>query len=156
MASITKNELKNGGVSYRIQAVTTLLSGKQKSYASTWRKPEGMTEAQAKKEAQKYAFEFEEKIKRLSGGAIDDRNIRFAEYSKRWIEQSRDSNSLSHAVRSEEILEEVNTVLGSYMLNDLTPSVIQRYLNSLKKRKRKRVRAKATGLSVYASERVIV
>ena len=152
MATIIKNVLK-GGVSYRIQVPITQLSGKQKTYSTTWRPPGGMTDAQAKKEVLQVALDFEKKL-RVSDN-LDDRNIRFSEYSQRWLETCAENNSLAHLVRSKRSLTEINAVIGHYTLTELTPSIIQRYLDSLKKRKRQTMRAKPTGLAEFMTENKI-
>ena len=78
MSSVSKR-----GNTYQIRVFNGYDStGHQIVKSMTWRPPINWTEAKAKKEAQKQAALFEEKIK--SNGVIDS-NIPFSEFAEKWM-----------------------------------------------------------------------
>ena len=79
MASIEKR-----GNSYRINVSNGYSSSGQKILEHmTWIPSEGLTTKQVKKELEKQAFDFEQKVK--SGMYLDGEKITFAEFADRWL-----------------------------------------------------------------------
>ncbi len=64
MACVRKKKLNDGSISYRIQVkAKDLRTGQFVAKSMCWRKPNDLTEIQAKKELQRVCLDFEDKFK---------------------------------------------------------------------------------------------
>ncbi len=127
---------KNGEIiSYRF-----FYSGKNpdtnqpKQYTYTWKVPKGLSHKQVELERKKAEIEFIKECEKKSNGTfIQETNITFGEYSKQWLERilTRNEDSYSYYVRSEYSLKTINEYFGNYRLNQITPSMIQKFYDYL-------------------------
>ncbi len=110
------------------------LTGQPKQYTKTWKVPQGLPYKQVELERKKYEIEFIKECEKKSNGTfIYETNITFGEYSKQWLERilMRNEESYSYYVRSKYTLEIINSYLGNYKLNQINPSIIQRFYDYL-------------------------
>ena len=86
MASISRKEKKNGEVVYRIQISLgyDTKTGKRIPKVITFKPNQKSTPKQQEKEAQKYAMEWEEKLK--NGDSYEGEEMGFDEYATKWLE----------------------------------------------------------------------
>ncbi len=124
MATITKR-----GKSYRI--IVSLgydVNGNQVTRSKTWRPPDTMTEAQAKKEATKQAMLFENEYSQ----GMQDAHIKFQTFAEQWIEEYAKLNHRSTSLqRDMQIASRVFPAIGFMRLDKITSRDIQRFINSL-------------------------
>lgn len=124
MATITKR-----GRSYRIiVSMGYDVNGNQVTRSKTWRPPDTMTEAQAKKEATKQAMLFENECSQ----GMQDASIKFQKFAEQWIEEYAKLNHRSSTLqRDMQIASRVFPALGYMHLNKISSRDIQRFINSL-------------------------
>jgi len=117
------------GPSYRIiVSMGYDVKGKQVKRTKTWRIPSGMTDKQARKEAEKQAVLFEEECK---GGTISA-VVKFQVFAEQWFEDHAKLNYRpSTMTRTRQIAERVYPVLGYKRLDKITAHDIQMFINSL-------------------------
>lgn len=85
MASIKRKEKKNGEIVYRIDiSLHSDIPGKKKVKVITFKPTQNSTPKQQEKEAQRFALEWEEKLK--NGDTYDGELISFKDYSEKWLE----------------------------------------------------------------------
>lgn len=86
MASLKRNEKKNGEVVYRIQISLGCdpNTGKRVPKVITFKPNQNATPKQQEKEAQKFAMEWEDKLK--NGESYEGQKMSFAEYAEKWLE----------------------------------------------------------------------
>lgn len=109
-------------------------TGKRKQYYQTWKVPKGLSNKQVELERKKAEIEFIKDCEKKSNGTfIQETNITFGEYSKQWLERilTRNEDSYSYYVRSEYSLKTINEYFGNYRLNQITPSMIQKFYDYL-------------------------
>lgn len=125
MATIEKR-----GKSYRITAsVGYDMSGKQVRPRMTWTPPEGMTPKKIKKEIDRQAALFEDKVK---SGCFIDNNIKFADFADKWINEYADKQLAPATVASyKKYLKRTNAAIGHIRLNKLQPSNLIEFYNNL-------------------------
>ena len=124
MATITKR-----GRSYRIiVSMGYDVNGNQVTRSKTWRPPDTMSEAQAKKEATKQAMLFENECSQ----GMQDASIKFQKFAEQWIEEYAKLNHRSSTLqRDMQIASRVFPALGYMHLNKISSRDIQRFINSL-------------------------
>ena len=85
MASIKRNEKKNGEVVYRIQINLGCdpRTGKRIPKVITFKPNQNATPKQQEKEAQKFAMEWEDKLK--NGDSYEGQEMSFGEYADKWL-----------------------------------------------------------------------
>jgi len=85
MASIKRNEKKNGEVVYRIQILLgyNKATGKPMSKVITFKPTQNVGIRQQDKEASKYALEVEDKLK--NGESFEGEEMSFADYAEKWL-----------------------------------------------------------------------
>ena len=129
VASITPRPGKTG-MSYLIRASCGYdVHGKQIIKTMTWRPPEGMTPAKARKEAERQAVLFEEKCK--SEGTVSG-NIKFETFSRQWFKKYAEPNLRPRTVARLHGLEErTYTALGHIRIDKLTARQIQAFIDNL-------------------------
>ena len=154
MATITRNNLKSGEVSYRIRVkIKDIGTGKQIAKTTTWKKPEKMPIREAEKAASKYAMEYEEKIKRYQLGSNLNENTTVKKYSEIWAEYIHQHKSSSYYQSILHHLKTINESLGSYQIKELSPVIIQNFFDTLSARKRKIELAISTKLPKLIDEK---
>lgn len=141
MASIQKIERK-GGVSYKITVSSGRgVDGKQTRHTKTFNPPKNMTARQADKEAQRVAFEFEE---RINQGYELDRSPTFAEYSD-YVMDLKERQGIKHSTLQgyKKLLETVNQAIGHIRLTNLRPQHLNEFYKNLEERGMRKNNAKA-------------
>ncbi len=125
MASVLKN-----GSSYRIRVSLGYdADGKQKIVSKTWRPEPGMTPAQIEKGLEKQKVDFE---REANLGTALNRNVRFSEFTERWLETYCRPNLRSHTVRNyKNILIRLNAVFGNKKIGEIEPYQIAKFYNEL-------------------------
>ena len=96
MACVRKKKLNDGSIFYRIQVkAKDLRTGQFVAKSMCWRKPNELTEIQAKKELQRACLGFEDKFKKqLNGMLAVDNDITFIDYANKWLEKIKNTRSL--------------------------------------------------------------
>lgn len=125
MATVRKR-----GNGYRIRVYHGYdITGKQIVRSKTWTPPSGMTEKQAKKEADIQAALFEDAIR---NGDLGNGNIRFADFATEWLD-SHARRSLKEKTVAEysRMLPKLNTAFGHVPINQLQPLSITKFYNTL-------------------------
>jgi len=83
MASIKRQERKNGKVVYRIQVTIGYdISGKRKDKVKTFEVNQSATPKQQEKEALQYALKLEQQVK--NGENFDGEEMTFEDFSEKW------------------------------------------------------------------------
>lgn len=135
MATIIKNNLKKG-ISYRIMArCKDLKTNKTVTKTMTWKKPEDMTDSEARHYIQKVAYDFEENLMNESNGkGVKDTDISLIEYAFERIERMKDSISPHSYLTEQRKFREMEKYFGQIKLKDVSPALIQDYLDKMQKR----------------------
>lgn len=134
MATIIRQERK-GGINFRIQvAVKDTGSGKRITKTATYDPPKGLTEREIQRDVQKFAILFEDECRK--NGVINQTNgnITVKEYSVIWLKTLRQTASPAYYSSSLRLMKEVVAALGGYRLKELTPVIIQRFVDGLRKK----------------------
>lgn len=154
MATIIKKKTKSG-ISYRIQVrVKNKGTGKSETKVTTWRKSPNVSERDSYKAALKYSIEFEDQVKKeynLNNAAV--RNITLGEYSVIWANYIKERQSPSYYCTIKYTIGTINEKIGCYKLKELTPIVIQKFIDGLLKRTKIKKLAKATNLKRILKEK---
>ena len=147
MACIRKKKLLDGSISYRIQVkAKNLRTGKFEAKAITWKKPLELTETQAKKELQRVALELEDKFKKqLNGLLAVDNDITFIDYAERWLEKIKNTRSLNYYVKGRDALKKFSKYFGNIKLNQITPVMVQGFLDDMMMKRYEKKSARLTG-----------
>ena len=147
MACIQKKKLLDGTISYRVQVkAKNQRTGKFEAKAITWKKPLELTETQAKKELQRIALELEERFnKQLNGLLAVDNDITFIDYAERWLEKIKNTRSLNYYVKGRDCLKKFYNYFGNIKLNQITPVMVQGFLDDMMMKKYEKKSARLTG-----------
>lgn len=147
MACIQKKKLLDGTISYRVQVkAKNQRTGKFEAKAITWKKPLELTETQAKKELQRIALELEEKFnKQLNGLLAVDNDITFIDYAERWLEKIKNTRSLNYYVKGRDCLKKFYKYFGNIKLNQITPVMVQGFLDDMMMKRYEKKSARLTG-----------
>ncbi len=147
MACIQKKKLLDGTISYRVQVkAKNLRTGKFEAKAITWKKPLELTETQAKKGLQRIALELEEKFnKQLNGLLAVDNDITFIDYAERWLEKIKNTRSLNYYVKGRDCLKKFYKYFGNIKLNQITPVMVQGFLDDMMMKRYEKKTARLTG-----------
>ena len=131
MASLKKNVKKNGEVVYRIQ-ITLYDKVMHKSNAKviTFKPNQSSTPKQQEKEAQKYAMEWEDKLKR--GESYEGEEMTFADFAEKWLESRKEDLAYSTYIDYVQIVNnKIVPALGRYKVARIKPPVIEEFYKSL-------------------------
>ena len=125
MATIDKR-----GRSYRIRVYAGCdLSGRKIEKTMTWKPPADWSETRAKKEAQRQAALFEERIK---SGVVLGSKIKFAAFAEQWMDQYAAPNLKPKTVtRYKGLLKRINHSFGHVPLSKLYPQHLLQFYASL-------------------------
>lgn len=147
MACIQKKKLLDGTISYRVQVkAKNQRTGKFDAKAITWKKPLELTETQAKKELQRIALELEERFnKQLNGLLAVDNDITFIDYAERWLEKIKNTRSLNYYVKGRDCLKKFYKYFGNIKLNQITPVMVQGFLDDMMMKRYEKKSARLTG-----------
>lgn len=147
MACIQKKKLLDGTISYRVQVkAKNQRTGKFEAKAITWKKLLELTETQAKKELQRIALELEERFnKQFNGLLAVDNDITFIDYAERWLEKIKNTRSLNYYVKGRDCLKKFYKYFGNIKLNQITPVMVQGFLDDMMMKKYEKKSARLTG-----------
>lgn len=131
MATIIMNSNKKG-VTFRIQV--TLRHGiTRKTQMTTWRPPPGLTPKQMRAMAESVANEFEETVKKQALNNIEiQHNIKVSEFSVLFLAYLKKQAKPSHYATMEEAFTYVLPRLGNFKVVDLTPRIIQDFVDYMR------------------------
>lgn len=105
------------------------INGKKLGRSKTWIPDESMTPRQIEKELERQKILFEEEVR---NGVCPDNKIRFADFSKRWMEEYAKVNlTIKTYARYEIYLERINQGIGHLKLKDITPLRLNAFYRSL-------------------------
>lgn len=105
------------------------INGKKLGKSRTWIPEPGMTPRQIEKELDRQKILFEEEVR---NGVCPDNKIRFADFSKRWMEEYAKINvTIKSYVRYECYLKRINLAIGHLKLKDITPLQLNAFYRSL-------------------------
>ena len=103
-------------------------NGEQVTQTMTWHPPEGMTEKQAEKEAQKQAVLFEEKC--LKGQVTT--MVKFEQFAEQWFEEyARLNLRTSSFERMKQVTQRIYPAFGHMRMDKITGRQIQQFINDL-------------------------
>ena len=129
MASIRKR-----GNAYELTAYTGYTDGGiQKKRTKTWKIPEGMAEKKAEKEAYKAAVEFEKLLQ--TGQVAEQGKLKLSNFAKQWFETyAAEQLRPTTATRYRNLYYgRIDQALGSFYLDEITPSKLDSFYRDLKK-----------------------
>lgn len=105
------------------------INGKKLGKSKIWIPDEGMTPRQIEKELERQKVLFEEEVKT---GICPDNKMRFAGFSKRWMEEYAKVNlTIKTYARYEIYLKRINQGIGHLKLKDITPLQLNAFYRSL-------------------------
>lgn len=135
MATVLKRKLKDGSLSYRIQVrIKNKGTGNPETKVTTWRAPKYLNGRDANKEALKYSLEFEEEVKRQAEGITGIQpTIKLQDYTKIWLDQIQKRCAPSYHASSRAAVDKINRIIGNYALNEITPLVVQKFIDTMQK-----------------------
>lgn len=144
MASIKKNKLNNGNITYRIQAkYKDPRTGKFIAKIMTWKRPSDLTEYQVQRELTRVATDFEDKVRKQGDGILaDDSDITLMDYADQWLSRIQQNHSYNYYERCLSSFKLFREYFGVIKLNQLTPVMIQNFLDEICSRKIVTKRAK--------------
>lgn len=133
MACVRKKKLNDGSISYRIQVkAKDLRTGQFVAKSMCWRKPNELTEIQAKKELQRVCLDFEDKFKKqLNGMLALDNDITFIDYANKWLEKIKNTRSLNYYIKGKDNIRKFEAYFGNIKLNQITPVMVQGFLDEM-------------------------
>lgn len=125
MANITKR-----GNTYRITvSLGEDMQGRQRRKYATFKPPAGMTERQADKEAEKFAFDFEQKCQ---SGNAPDQTTRFHDFKEQFLtEYAEKQLKVRTYTRYREILSRADDAFGTMKMKDIKPFHLTEFYNNL-------------------------
>ena len=119
---------KGKGYEIRVSCGTDI-HGKRLGVSRTWVPEPGMTKKQIEKELERQKVLFEEQVRY---GVCPDSKMRFADFSKKWMEDYGKNNlSIKAYVRYKQYLERINNGIGHLKLKDITPIQLNAFYKSL-------------------------
>lgn len=125
------------GVCYVIRTNITNYYTKQKiRKCKTWRVPKGMNAKDAQKEVKRIAVDYEKEIEELIYIGFDISKITIRDFSVKYLEFIKDNYSISHYIRSKELLKYMNSEIGNLCINSINPLIVQNYFDKIDKQKR--------------------
>ncbi len=147
MACIKRKVLEDGCITYRIQVkAKNERTGKFEAKVMTWRKPPELNEKQVQREVNRVAVEFEDKFrKQMSGLLATDNDVTFMEYANKWLERIKRTQSLNYYTRAIDSLRKYEEYFGQVKLKNMTPAMIQGFIDELCNTPSKRHSAKLVG-----------
>lgn len=101
----------------------------------TWKKPEDMADSEARHYIQKIAYDFEENlINEANGKGVKDTDISLIDYALERIERIKNSISPHSYLTEQRKFREMEKYFGQIKLKDISPALVQDYLDKMQKR----------------------
>lgn len=95
-----------------------LRTGQCVAKSMCWRKPNDLTEIQAKKELQRVCLDFEDEFKKqLNGMLALDNDITFIDYANKWLEKIKNTRSLNYYIKGKDNIRKFDAYFGNIKLN---------------------------------------
>ena len=140
MAHIRKNELKNGKVSYKIQCkVKDEMTGKQVIKSTTWKKPDNMSERDARREVLRIASEFEAlKRKEMKGLIAKNDDMTLSDYIDVWLKRAGNTRCDTTMMKVNSSVKRIKAFFKNVKLKDVNPVMIENYINTFYEKKKRR------------------
>lgn len=131
MASLKKNVKKNGEVVYRIQiTIYNKVTHKGNAKVITFKPNQSLTPKQQEREAQKFAMEWEDKLKR--GESYEGEEMSFADFAEKWLQSRKEDLAYSTYVAYEHIVNnKIVPALGHYKVARIKPPMIEEFYKTL-------------------------
>lgn len=131
MASLKKNVKKNGEVVYRIQiTLYDKISHKSNAKVITYKPNQNSTPKQQEKEAQKFAMDWEDKLK--NGESYEGEEMSFADFAEKWLESRKDELAYSTYTGYVQIVNnKIVPALGRYKVARIKPPMIEDFYKTL-------------------------
>lgn len=131
MASIKRKEKKNGEIVYRIDiSLHSSISGKKNVKVITFKPNQKATPKQQEKEAQKFALEWEEKLK--NGDTYDGEFMSFNVYAEKWLEYIKKTVAYSTYESYVHIVNnKIVPFFGTYKVAKIKPPLIESFYETL-------------------------
>lgn len=131
-------ENKNGEIiSYRFHySGKDPLTGKHKQYTATWKVPQNASKKEIETERKKFELAFIEDCEKKSKGLfVPDTEVRFGEFADQWLEEIKlRPESFGSYTSAKMHLPLIKEWFGNFLLQNITPSVVQQFYNFLCKR----------------------
>ena len=131
MASLKKNVKKNGEVVYRVQiTLTDKSTNKRKEKVITIKPNQNSSPKQQEKEAQKFAMEWEDKLK--NGESYEGEEMSFADFSEKWLESRKEDLAYSTYTGYVQIVNnKIVPYFGRYKVARIKPPMIEDFYKTL-------------------------
>lgn len=131
MASLKKNVKKNGEVVYRIQiTLYDKISHKSNAKVITYKPNQNSTPKQQEKEAQKFAMDWEDKLK--NGESYEGEEMSFADFAEKWLESRKEDLAYSTYEAYVHIVNnKIVPALGRYKVARIKPPMIEDFYKTL-------------------------
>lgn len=129
MANIKENRNKNGQlISFRFRVSDGYgVDGKQRFQSMTWKIPNGMTEKQAVKAAEKAAMEFEDQVQ--NGLAGSQRSLKLADFAPMYLDVKKNVLApRTYETYTKTINSLILPLLGHIKLVELKPAHVQQFI----------------------------
>lgn len=131
MASLKKNIKKNGEVVYRVQiTLTDKSTNKRKDKVITFKPNQNSSPKQQEKEAQKFAMEWEDKLK--NGESYEGEEMSFADFAEKWLESRKEDLAYSTYTGYVQIVNnKIVPYFGRYKVARIKPPMIEDFYKTL-------------------------
>lgn len=131
MASLKKNIKKNGEVVYRVQiTLTDKNTNKRKDKVITFKPNQNSSPKQQEKEAQKFAMEWEDKLK--NGESYEGEEMSFADFAEKWLESRKEDLAYSTYTGYVQIVNnKIVPYFGRYKVARIKPPMIEDFYKTL-------------------------
>lgn len=136
MASIKRNDLKNG-VSYRIIVkVKSPRTNKLETHSKTWKVPAGLTEQEIQEKLKQIADEFERQEKQKETRfQMNNRSVKFKDFIDEWVEHVSINKSKNYYVKALQETKLIKDYFGDIKLSEINPVMVQGYMDHISKHK---------------------
>lgn len=136
MASIKRNDLKNG-ISYRIIVkVKSPRTNKLETRSTTWKVPNGLNEQEINKKLQEVVNEFEKKEKQKEARfQINNRSIKLYDFIDEWVERVALNKSKNYHHKAVQLTKMIKDYFGDIKLSEINPVMVQGYIDHTSKHK---------------------
>lgn len=123
-------------------------SGEIATKVATWHKPDEMNDYDAKRALDKFVVEFEEKARNdYAVGLTKKKDLSVNEYAKIWFDYLKSNREVSYYASIKPAIDDITLHLGGYKLSELSPAIIQRFIEKIKKKQI---------VNVYATDKTFI
>ena len=136
MASIKRNDLKNG-ISYRIIVkVKSPRTNKLETRSTTWKVPSGLNKQEIKQKLQEVVNEFERQEKQKETRfQMNNRSVKFKDFIDEWVEHVSINKSKNYYVKALQETKLIKDYFGDIKLSEINPVMVQGYMDHISKHK---------------------